>query len=571
MARHPSVDAALQTRGGGLTIKTLREILALLVAISLVSQIMGCDACEALRPVSYSPIGIDVSDLVMVSKSETPESFKPRRDLPAWDVTLPIDWAADPFTDRNWQFQLHAWRAMDFHLNKYRETEDVTWLKGAIEIALDWERFHIELAKPSTYQWHDMATGIRASRLAFLLDRVFSNKLEIDDADLATLMRLVDLHAVRLQEPEFLARGNHALRQLIGLDTLCEVAHWRRACLRARPYARTEFIQLIRRQFTSQDVHIESSPAYHRYVLRVLRETGAIERFGHADTTHILARAAEITPWLTYPNGATVAVGDSAGTGPVLEAPVEPVCLTATSCWAVRDLTQSGYAVIRSLPETPLDEASLLFVSAMAHVTGHKHADDLGFVLMEGGRQIFVDSGKYGYNRDAPRRYVQSARAHNVPSLANRPIGPKDLDVDTAEFGPIQMNDHEFMVGGSVNRPGLFRHKRAFHYAPGIALIIKDRLHNQTDARWLSNLHLVVGLVPNVVESGFTVRVGDRIIRAEFQGVGCQLIVTVGDTEPYQGWVSTGYLSLVPAYVVSASCPAGLVESEWRIDLDAEE
>ena len=34
----------------------------------------------------------------------------------------------------------------------------------------------------------------------------------------------------------------------------------------------------------------------------------------------------------------------------------------------------------------------------MAHSTGHKHADAFGFVLMEGGRKVFVDSGKYGYN-----------------------------------------------------------------------------------------------------------------------------------------------------------------------------
>ena len=56
------------------------------------------------------------------------------------------------------------------------------------------------------------------------------------------------------------------------------------------------------------------------------------------------------------------------------------------------------------------------------------------------------------------------------------------------------------------------------------------------------------------------------MVRATFDGPDCELIATVGATEPYQGWVSTGYLELTPAYVVSASCPANLVESRWQID-----
>ena len=456
---------------------------------------------------------------------------------------------------------------MDFHLNQYRETDDATWLQGAVEIALDWERYHVNLGKRSAFTWYDMATGLRSSRLAFLLDHILSGQLDVSNTDLAALMRLVDLHAEKLQEPKFLAGNNHAIFQLVGLDALCEVASWRKACSEAHPYASAAFAELIRRQFTDEGVHTESSPAYHQFVLRKLRTTRAVERFGHADVASMLERAETVTPWLTYPNKEIIAVGDSTGTGPALETPVEPVCMSDTSCWAVRDLTRSGYAIIRSLPETPLDEASLLFVSAMAHSTGHKHADDLGFVLMEGGRKVFVDSGKYGYNDDEARRYVVSARAHNVPSLAGRTIGPKDLNVDTAHIGPIWLNGSKFMIDGAVERPGLFRHERTFHYTPGISLRIKDRLYNRTNKPWLSNLHLAVGLVPEVDGSGFTVQVGNRIVHAEFKGLGCELILTKGDTEPYQGWVSTGYLELTPAHTVSALCPAKLIESEWLVTI----
>ena len=462
--------------------------------------------------------------------------------------------------------------SLDFHLNQYRETEEAAWLQGAVEIALDWERYHVVLGKRSAFAWYDKAAGRRSSLLAFLLDHILSGQLDVSNTDLAALMRLVDLHAEKLQEPKFLARNNHAISQLVGLDALCEVASWRKACSEAHSYASAEFAELIRRQFTDQGVHTENSPAYHGVVLRELRNTRAVERFGHTDAASILERAETVTPWLTYPNGDWIAVGDSGSNGragPALEAPVEPVCpvqCCLLGCPRSYNVRVCGH---RSLPETFQGEESLLFVSAMAHPTGHKHADDFGFVLMEGGRKVFVDSGKYGYNDDEARRYVVSARAHNVLSLAGRTIGPKDLNADTAHIGPIRLNGSKFMIDGAVERPGLFRHERTFHYTPGISLRIKDRLYNRTNKPWLSNLHLAVGLVPEVDGSGFTVQVGNRIVHAEFKGLGCELILTKGDTEPYQGWVSTGYLELTPAHTVSALCPAKLIESEWLVKIES--
>ena len=539
-----------------------------------IGAVVGACEPEPLRPSSYSSIGIEPAELSTLSKSDHPTNFRPRDDLPAWDASLPIDWSADPFQDRNWQFQLHSWRTMDFALHRYRDTGDADWLQRAVEIALDWEHFHIERGGHSEFGWYDHSTGIRASRIAFLLDRILSRELDVGDRDLEAILRLADLHAEKLQEPDFLARGNHAIFQLVGLDSLCEVASWRRTCATARSYASGAFSQLIRTQFTKEGVHTESSPAYHQFILSALRRTRAEVRFASPDVARIIDRASRVTPWLTWPGGEFVEVGDSTGNGPVLESDVTQTCLGDGTCWAVRDFTESGYAIIRSLPDSPIDEASMLFVKGKGRVTGHKHTDELAFSLMEDGRKIFVDSGQYGYNRDEARRYVVSARAHNVPSLADREITPQHVDVEAGRFGPIRIDGSEFVVDGLVERRRkyrgrFFRHERTFHYAPGVSLTIKDRLINRTNSPWLSNLHLAPDLVPIVEGSSFSVQVGDRLVRAEFRGEGCTLGVAKGKTDPYQGWVSPSYLQLAPAPVVSATCPADLVDSEWRIDLDA--
>ena len=520
-------------------------------------------------PQNWSGPAPKVTELSLGTNPASPWVFRPRNDLPDWDFSLPLDWSVDAFEDRSWQHHLHSWRTMEFWLHEYRLDGDVTQLRVPIEIALDWHRFHVEEGRTSAFQWYDHSTGLRASRLAFLLDFILSDRLEVSDADLARLMTLADLHAEKLMEPAFLSPGNHGLFQLVGLDALCSVVGWRDACQGARSYAKEAFVKLVKSWFSDEGVHLESSPLYHDWVIRKIRELGAVERFQQPGVQGMLERADAISPWLTYPDGRWVPVGDSHGVGPQLTGPVKPDCLPdGAGCWAVRDFTKSGYALVRSLPEAADGESNMLFVSAMAAGAGHKHSDDLSFVLMEGGREIFTDSGMYGYNYDEVRSYVLSARAHNVPSLVDRRIDPAHIDPANTHLDPVLVDGGQFVIRGTVDRPGLFLHERVFSYVPGALLRVEDRLNNQTSSRWQSNLHLAPDLIPEISERGFAVSAGDLTVRAEFSGDGCDISAVRGETDPYQGWVSIGYLEMTPATVVIATCPSDLVESSWHITFE---
>ena len=458
---------------------------------------------------------------------------------------------------------------MEYWLHEYRQDGEKAHLLPPIEIALDWHRFHVEEGRRSAFQWYDHSTGVRASRLAFLLDLILSDQVAVSDDDLGRLMALADLHAEKLMEPSFLNNRNHGLFQMVGLDALCSVASWREACQGARSYAREAFVKLVKSWYSEEGVHIENSPTYHGWVIRTIRALGALERFEQPEVEEMLELADAVTPWLTFPDGRWVPVGDSHGSGTQLTGPVESDCLPdGAGCWAVRDLTKSGYAIVRSLPEADDHEARMLFVVNMAPFTGHKHSDDLGFVLMEGGREIFVDSGRYGYNFDDARTYVISARAHNVPSLVDRRISPGNIDPVSSGLDPIAVNGGHFVIRGVADRPGLFLHERVFSYVPGALLRIEDRLNNLTDSSWQSNLHLAPDLIPEISETGFVVRAGDLTVRAEFSGDGCKISKARGETEPHQGWVSVGYLEMTPATVVIATCPADLVESSWHVTFD---
>ncbi len=458
---------------------------------------------------------------------------------------------------------------MDYWMHEYEEDGDAAHLEDPIDIALDWYRFHVEEGKTSAFQWYDHSTGVRASRLAFLLSFILSNEIEVGDGDLVRLMDLADIHIQKLMDPGFLTPNNHGVFQLVGLDALCSVVGWRHACQGARSYAKEEFIKLVKTWFSEEGVNVENSPTYHGWVPLQIRELGAVERFQDPEIRRILERADEIAPWLTYPDGRWVRVGDSHGDGPRLTGPVESECLPeGLGCWAVQDFTKSGYAIIRSLPEVDESESSMFFVSGTTAPTGHKHADDLGFVLIEGGRDIFIDSGRYGYNYDDERSYVLSARAHNVPSLFGRRTDPYVIDPAESHLEPIAVERGKFIISGVVTRSGLFSHERTLAYIPGVSLEIEDKLNNRTSHKWQSNLHLAPDLMPVISDTGFLVETDDLAVRGEFSGKGCEISSVRGETDPYQGWVSVGYLELAPATVVVATCPADLVESSWHITFE---
>ena len=104
--------------------------------------------------------------------------FQPRSDLPEWRYALPLDWEADPFGDINWRFQLHAWRMLNPLADRHARDHDQAYFDRAVDIARDWKSWH-ETPGHTPLSWQDMATGLRASMLAYLVREARSGRAEI--------------------------------------------------------------------------------------------------------------------------------------------------------------------------------------------------------------------------------------------------------------------------------------------------------------------------------------------------------------------------------------------------------
>jgi hypothetical protein len=106
------------------------------------------------------------------------QGFRPpgRKDVPAWPLRLPIDWQADPFKDRNWRYHLHAWRMLDPLFLAYQDTNETSYLDQALEIVRDWHGHHVVEGRSGPFSWYDMSVGLRALRLAHLIDLVLHRR-----------------------------------------------------------------------------------------------------------------------------------------------------------------------------------------------------------------------------------------------------------------------------------------------------------------------------------------------------------------------------------------------------------
>ena len=337
-------------------------------------------------------------------------------------MDLPMKWNANPFYDDNWKFHLSAWRMLDPIIREYARTGDPAYLREAMPFALDWHRYHLEERRRNKFVWYDMSVGQRAAKLAFIIERVNRRLFVVSDDEKGKLLEMAEAHLTELMKPQAIAPNNHGIFQALGLKLLAAVVGDRPD---AADLAVKQFRRIMDGQFTHEGVHTENSPDYHFYTRTMLLSSKVSRHLGDPFNGREDAVKA-VNPWLVFPTGKIARVGDSYGKSAPLSVDPEDTIRCGEKAYAVKDLTKSGYAIVRSLPSEP--QNSMLFVTGMAHTMDHKHADELSFELFEEGQFVFVDSGKYGYKRNSMRESF-AARTLTIPSAfatigcCRRPLG----------------------------------------------------------------------------------------------------------------------------------------------------
>jgi hypothetical protein len=459
--------------------------------------------------------------------------WRARTDTEPQPLPLTVEaWSADPFGDRNWRFQLHAWRPIDLYIRAHDRTDDVSYLERAFAVIRSWVAAEAIAGETNAY-WNDMGSGIRAAKLAYIMDR-----LPPDHPDRPWLRELALRHIARLVQARYYNLTNHSLFQIHGLvgllDAMPDAPGWDEA----RTFAETMLDTILDAQFGKEGVHLEHSPGYHFFAVQTLRRmlaAGWYETMPHL--IQIERDGQRALPWLTFPDGKMAAVGDTERVEPILRQRNPPRGIRG------RLFAEAGYALVRSGWSTPVEEASMLLVNGAHHSSMHKHADDLSFEWFERGRRIIVDAGKYTYSHNDWRAYTDSARAHNSIDLS--PTRDDNGLMSTPPAGgllsSVKRLPTSWRIKGAIDRPSIgARHRRTLEYDPGKRLEIFDTIWLDHPGQVTAWLHLAPDLIARPRKGGW--RFNGGRIRYAVEGAKRELIRVRGQMEPQiQGWCADRY------------------------------
>jgi len=399
--------------------------------------------------------------------------FKPRRDLEEFEINLPLDWDINPFHDNNWQFQLNALRLLDTELDKYFKTNDEKLLQRAIEVMLDWKRdllekrkFDFERKNIALFTWQDMATGLRAMKIALVFEMVIKNHYEKFKNFLPELLYLLILHIEALTKQE-IGSGNHGIFQIHGLmlllrlfpDDINKTEIWKR-------YAKRKMREKFFQQFFLDGIHSENSAAYHYLGVEVFEKILNKELYsGLKVVLEVLDKAKKNTAYMHFPNLEILTTGDT--DYKIVKKRAEEEIKEGLTYFK-----ESGYVYI-------YEKDSFFYLKSAFLNKGHAHADFFNILWYEFDKNILVDAGKYSYDKNNPfRKYCLSTRAHNTLLIDNRDFRVDRKFYFNAELEYQNLGFYHLRVK-NYYRYFYTTHQRDIFYLPKKFLIVVDSAYGK--------------------------------------------------------------------------------------------
>lgn len=387
-----------------------------------------------------------------------------RRGYPVININNKIPWALSSHEERSWNFYIHSWDMIDTLLYAYNLAPEDELFAPVLAIALDWIDQYVDLntntqivyENSTDFAWYDMAVGLRAYRLSYIYDE-YTRALKNENSVSKKLWSGLLAHQAYLALDKNIAfHSNHGYYQAAG-----QIAMGRRfknvssIMAQALSQGTQRFRDMLGQQFTTEGVHREHSPDYHRMVYDTL--IGVVQA-GLIDDDYIIQLTYKIEKalsWFVMPDGRIANFGDSDWRQmrrkpriAKIKWQTEEMRFVVTNGeighldnLKLKTFHDAGYYIVRSYDDmTNQDTQSYVDYSYLAqtaafHSRTHKQADDLSFIWYDHGHNILIDAGRYGYIGKAEmgtelwkqgywythpnRLYCESTRAHNTLEFDN--------------------------------------------------------------------------------------------------------------------------------------------------------
>jgi hypothetical protein len=350
---------------------------------------------------------------------------------------LPIDWQANPFENRTWQWLHHQLAILgDFTCLLINDNYDFL-IESPCLIIDDWIEGNFTINLPSEFSWGDHSTAHRLKNLTHFL--LVSGSL-LPPNKFEKYLDIVDIHCRILASSKFYNKHtNHGLDQVLYLLIAGCYFPQLRSSKRYIKIAMQRLEGEITYGFAKDGVHVENSPQYHFILLnRLAILNSLIDCFdikSNINLKELFKKAITFARFIKRPDDLIPIIGDSeqkkAFVSPLFNAMKEyenfynDQTLNKVESHIFED---SGYYTYRQqLTAEKVDD--LHMVVKCGHLSDyHRQDDDGSFVLMAYGEDWIVDGGLYMHNhKDITRVYMRSNRAHNSCIINNvTPIRSKN-------------------------------------------------------------------------------------------------------------------------------------------------
>lgn len=354
-------------------------------------------------------------------------------------------------------------------LKMYELTQDEIYYQKAEEIITSWLNYQDNTSNIMVWKEHPVSNRV----LTFLY---FLSLKETEQSLYNKVISSIVDHLDYLVDPKNYIPTNHGLMMDKAILVSSLFIDDDKVRERYTETAKDRIEKLIFRDYSYKGVHLENSPEYHIMVTNKLKKLIEILKLLYTTLDYrvinIMNKANMYLSYIINSNGELPLIGDTSYR-----------ILNVKKAYSDFLDYEAGICVFNS----ERDQSTLIF-NAGFNNSGHKQFDDLSFIFSRNKSNIFIDGGKYSYDKSSKMvKYIRSLFAHN--SFTTRKLSYSTSNVDVARIINTEITDDYKYVSGqiSLNDKVLKRHLILLNDG---SIVLLDVGKSDTDEEWVQNFLL---------------------------------------------------------------------------------
>lgn len=389
------------------------------------------------------------------------------------DFSKGINWNyKHKHTVATYQVYLHCLHTVKDLTNSFLITKDERYVMKAKDIILDWANSDKNKTfYPQNSSWKDHSAASRMKNIIYFQQNT-DKKYQLDNDYFDDLLMK---HCDFLSKREFYSENNHGMMSDEGLLFLsCYLKDNNLSNI----YSQTAILRMERiilKLFSSSSYNLENSPEYHRLTqnlsARFIRLVDLLNFHFDKRCRDIITKSYERNKVILKPDNTYPLIGDTG----LFRAKINKSFDNFIDY-------QAGVVYLNTENKDKQDLSSYFTFKAGYQLKSHKHRDDLSLTYVHKGEDIFIDSGKYTYDRKNPKKpYIVSPTAHTTIYKINETYTLNDgiSDNDKIKLKFVYENDEYTHIASINHLYDSIKIYRDIVYFENKGLIIIDRCFSE--------------------------------------------------------------------------------------------